>query len=607
MKSKKWLVYIVILNLFLISAVFQGVESHTPKSNAVGDYTLGFEIDDYFEFVCTEFDTTELNNVFGGDWVTDVGDYMWWNGYVAPAALGQKSKFAIVNITDHPSMTDWWQFTYDGWGWIDKVTSFGATPVRDDYTYNLPMNPLGELWNPSVWIIAKPVNIFIANVSYGPGFSSHDNIVNYTGTDVADFEVNWIYDENTGIVKNFVIKNAVDTIIFELWGFELKVQAAETYNWVVTELNAVELGGVFGGDWANDLNFYCWWALNSPSEAGNKSKIEIDSVLNHPTADWYRFYVDGWNWKDKELLHGGVPDRDDVWYNLPMDPTGNTWNPSVWLVPTPVVTYLEELSYLGGTSASGNIITLSSSDVESYEAIWTFDEDLGVTDLFQIKNSLGAIIFEVILMEFKFPVESEFEWKVTKLNAVELENVLGVTWESDIQSFFGSGCNEIGVKMKRKVNNIDLGGTLWYLTTDVWDWTQNFAIEPNYTTSYGLYCDPEDGAWGGWMWCVPYPPYHYLVGRSYLPGSQLSGLVATQNNTAVEDFQLKYIYDDILGIFKTVQLLNDESTAIFEYQLVSAVAPPGAIPGFDIFYIISSVVLMTGLISLIIIRKKVKN
>ncbi|MFX0148543.1 MAG: hypothetical protein ACFE8E_12465, partial [Candidatus Hodarchaeota archaeon] len=329
---------------------------------------------------------------------------------------------------------------------------------------------------------------------------------------------------------------------------------------------------------------------------------------NHPTADWYRLYVDGWNWKDKELLHGGVPDRDDVWYNLPMDPTGNTWNPSVWMIPTPVVTYLEELSYFAGTSASGSTITVSSSDVESYEAIYTFDEDLGVTDLFQIKNSLGTVIFEVILMEFSFPAGSEFEWRVTKLNDVELENVLGGTWETDIESFFGPGCTEVGVKMKRHVTDILLSGNLWYLYTDVWDWTSHsYGSEPNYTTSFGLYCDPEDGFWGGWMWVTPFPPYYYLVGRSYAPGSQLSGLVVTQNNTAVEDYQLKYTYDAILGILKTVQLLNDESIVIFEYRLVSAAVSPGGIPGFDTFLIISSVFLMVGLISLISIRKRIKN
>ncbi|MFX1322488.1 MAG: hypothetical protein ACFFAQ_12685, partial [Promethearchaeota archaeon] len=569
--------------------------------------SLGFEIDDYFEFVCTELDITELNSVFGGDWATNVGYYMWWSGSVAPSALGQKSKFAIVNITDHPTYTDWWRITYDGWGWIDKVNSFGVTPVRDDYSYNIPMNPSGELWNPSVWIIGRPVSVYLANVSYDTGYSIYENIIYYTGTDIGNFEVNWIYDENTGIVKNFVIKNDVDTVIFELWGFELKIQPIETYNWIVTELNTAELEDVFGSDWDLDLrNTYCWWALNVPSEVGNKSKLEIASVLNHPSLDdWYQFYVDGWNWKDKELLHGLLPDRDDVTYSLPMDPTGVYWNPSVWLIATPVVTFLEELSYYGGTSASGKIVTESNTDVEAYEAIWTYDENLGVTELFQIKNSAGDTIFEVILLEFKIPVGSEFEWKVSKLNTGELENVFGVSWETDIQSLFGTDCNQIDAKMKRKINDIILDGSVWYVYYDVWDWTANsFSSEPNYTTGTSLYCDPEDGFWGSWIWFVPVPAYYYLVGRSYTAGTELSGLTVIQNDTAIEDFQIKYIYDEILGVYKTVQLLNDGNTVIFEYNLISAKADKdGDIPGYDLYVLISTTFLIIGFSSIIFYRK----
>ncbi|MFX1501750.1 MAG: hypothetical protein ACFFDH_12365, partial [Promethearchaeota archaeon] len=224
MKSKKLaFLGIMFINLLILNTFEFNRNNSEPKTQAVGDYNLGFEIGDYFEFVCTELDITELNNVFGANWVADVGNYMWWCGYIAPSALDQKTKFAIVNITDHPTLTDWWRFTYDGWGWIDKGTTFPASPVVDDHGYNLPKSPSGELWNPSVWIIAKPIDVFLENVSYNMGYSAYDNIVNYTGIDVANYEVNWIYDENTAIVKNLVIKNDADTVIFEIWGFELKI------------------------------------------------------------------------------------------------------------------------------------------------------------------------------------------------------------------------------------------------------------------------------------------------------------------------------------------------------------------------------------------------
>ncbi|MFW9819484.1 MAG: hypothetical protein ACFFE5_07725, partial [Candidatus Thorarchaeota archaeon] len=171
---------------------------YTPNQSD-GEYSLGFEIGDYFEFCCTELDTTGLNSVFGGDWASDVGDYLWWCGYVAPSAVGEKAKFAIVNITDHPSYTDWWLFTVDGWEWIDKINAFGLSPTCDDKTYNFPLDPAGEMWNPSVWIITKPIDLCISVFSYDVGYSFHDNIINYSGTDVGNYEVNWIYDENNSI------------------------------------------------------------------------------------------------------------------------------------------------------------------------------------------------------------------------------------------------------------------------------------------------------------------------------------------------------------------------------------------------------------------------
>lgn len=143
-----------------------------------------------------------------------------------------------------------------------------------------------------------------------------------------------------------------------------------------------------------------------------------------------------------------------------------------------------------------------------------------------------------------------------------------------------------------------------------WYWTKDsYAIDPNITFGLAVYCNPEDGLWGSWMWITPFPPEYYLLGRGYGGNTKLEYLTVTQNATDVQDFQILYTYDLFLGVYSRVQLLNNQSTVLFEYQLVSVESPPGGlISGFDTLFVISSAFLMIGLISLISIRRrKIKN
>jgi hypothetical protein len=603
MKSKIFIIGLVSSLIFVTSITFSSA-SGTPKSQQIEDFSLGYEIGDYFEFVCTEYDTTELNNVLGGNWLSDVANYMWFCGYVAPSGLGEKAKIEIVNITDHPTYTDWWRYTYDGWSWIEKNTPFGSSPDVDDHSYNFPFNVSGQLWNPSVWLISLPVDLCISELDYGAGYSSSANVITYSGTDILAFEVNWIYDENTGVVKNFRIKNNVGTTIFELWGFELKLDTQETYNWIVTELNTIKLDTIFGNDWGLDINAFCWWALDYPTMVGNKSKFYVDIIENHPTtADWYRFQIDGWNWNGSEQYFKPLPDRENVYYNIPMDPEGATFHYSVFIIPTPVVTFLEELSYDPGYSASGNMVTYQDSGGD-YEVIWIYDENLGVVEVFQIKDSGGDVVFEIMLLEFKLPENTEFTWRVTTLNEARLEDILGGDWELNLQSLFGVNCNASGAELKRTLLEYDLGGDLWYVSFNIWFWTTSaFTSEPDSILSYGLFSNPQDGFWGPWMWLVPIPAHYYLVGRQYDPDIEVSDLTITAESTDIEDYQLVCIYDEILGVLKIVQLRDDSNNVVYEYRLTSAISSEGGIPGYDLYILVSTIALLIGFISILSIKK----
>ncbi len=608
MKSKNKMFVTIFSTLLFFSVLIDIGLAERPKTQANGIYELGIEVDKYYEFYCTEMDSTELNNVYGADWATDLGSWFWFTGSSAPANIGEKTRIYVQAITNTSTI---WQFQIDGWDWTAKTSSYGA-PSVNDVIYSLPFNASNAIFNPTVWIVTSQASSYLAEMSIPMGFSLFENEIYYNSSDVDDYQIGWIFDEETGVIMNWWIKNGAGDTIFEMWGLELKLQVDESYNWIVTTFNQGQLLNTFGSNWELDINAYCWWTLDSPILSGEKSMFYVDAIGNHPSIDdWYWFDIDGWNWKAKDLLHGGVPDRDDGPYALPMDPESFSFTYSLFIIPTPVERYLDAVSYSAGYTHDGNEVTRATSDDEAYTAIWTFDEGLGVVDSFQIKNSGGTTIFHIILMEYKLDPGTSFEWEVTELNEAGLEAVLDTDWEANIQSDFGSGCNELGAKMKKRFDGgVELLGDLWYLDLSEWDWTMgSFAVDPDSTSSsYGVFCNPEDGFWGTWMWFAPFPADYYLIGRSYTTPFELTYLTITYNRTDLQDYQTVYIYDLVFGVFDTIQILDNESTVVFEYQLVTAELPPdGGIPGYDTLIMVSSVFLMIGLISVISIRKKIRN
>lgn len=612
MKSKNKTYLVVITSMLLIGILTNVGVATMPKTQANGTYEFGFEDGDYFEFYCTEMDSTELNNVFGADWATDLGSFFWFTGYNAPSNIGEKTQFLVETIGNTSTM---WQIMMDGWDWTAKTSTYGV-PAQDGVIYSMPFNASTAMFNPTVWLLPIPLEQYIQEMTMPTNFYNYGgNEIFYNGTDVGSYQMCWVYasadDENTGVVKNYWIKNSGGDTIFEMWGFSLVVEDGESYNWIVTNFNQGQITSVFGSNWENDIESYCWWALDAPILSGEKSMFFIDLVTNHGGVDdWYYMEVDGWNWKAKDLLHGGVPDRDNAPYTLPMDPEGVSFTYTLFMIPTPIIRYLDALSYSPGYSRDDNEVTLDATDDQDYTVVWQFDEDLGVVDSFRIKNAAGTTIFHIILMEFKWDPGTAFEWEVTAVDDTELENVLGTDWEANIQTYFGAGCNETGATMKFATEDIHLVTNLWDFDYDIWLWTSSpYAVTPDTSDTYGLFCNPEEGFWGSWMWIVPYIPDYYLAGRGYTVGTALDGLTVTQNATDIEDYQFVYTYDAVWGVFNTVQLLNNESTVIFEYQLISVEPPPGGdgIPGFDVIFLISSAILMIGLISIISLRKKIKS
>jgi len=118
------------------------------------------------------------------------------------------------------------------------------------------------------------------------------------------------------------------------------------------------------------------------------------------------------------------------------------------------------------------------------------------------------------------------------------------------------------------------------------------------------HCDPQNGNWGSWIWLTPFPPHYYLIGRNYILSNELSDLTVTRNLTDIQDFQMTYEYDEILGVYNTVQLLDDIGTVIFEWRLkTTTISTGGGIPGYNPYIFISIMILFIGFVSIVSIKK----
>jgi hypothetical protein len=84
----------------------------------------------------------------------------------------------------------------------------------------------------------------------------------------------------------------------------------------------------------------------------------------------------------------------------------------------------------------------------------------------------------------------------------------------------------------------------------------------------------------------------------------VSDLTVTADLTDIEDFQLVCIYDEILGVLKIVQILDDSDQVVYEFRLTSAiVSPEGGISGYNLYMLVSTIILLIGFISILAVKK----
>lgn len=577
------------------------------KQQATSDYTIGFKIDDNFEFMCTKMDITALNDVFDSNWGEDVGDYMWWIGNVIPSEVGEKSKFSIKNITE--TELGFWQIIIKGWDWIPKDSKFDVSSDHED-AYNLAYNPNLAYFIPEIWLLPSPVENYIASMNLVGAFSYAENTILYSSSEITNYQIGWQFNADNGVVEKFWIKNEIGKIIFEIiLTFYLKFQENESYQWVITTFDAHALEVAFEPSWEDRLRYYLWWTTAIPTTVGERSMLRLDMINNHSIyKDGYEIEIDGWNWRELGNPYGAVPNATRFTYTINMDPDDFTFGDDTIMVPTPVDRYLSSIKYnTNYEQISSNEVQLLRGYSQVMSFIWDFDENLGIMSRFRIKNFSSILIFDMKLMKINIPIDKQFEWKVNTLDQDRLEDVLGPNWAIDIQNTFGVGCNNLGASLKRQIGKIDLNGSFWEFEYKEWYWSSSsFPLLPDMSSKYLLNANSENSSWGSWMWLIPSPSEYYLSGLNYSSNSLVNSQTITSNYTDVENYQIKYYYDTNLGTYRTVQLVDEQNLVLFEFRLVQA-QNQAIIPGYDLTLTIGVVFLITGLLSIAFYKKKSKS
>jgi len=245
---------------------------------------------------------------------------------------------------------------------------------------------------------------------------------------------------------------------------------------------------------------------------------------------------------------------------------------------------------------------------------------------------------------YKVGVEngSELIREVTIVDPVGLEELLGPTWKSKTEMYFGS--TKIGAKYKERVIQIYDNETLNYelypmnaftIRTEVWDWTTTeFSSTPDWIKVYYTFYDPNDVQalcevngrnvsiydwWfrggnptyfvGLYFIYLPLPVDNYLAAIEWDTGWTVSGNNLTGVNAVaprkptwfLNNYTITLMYDHASGALIYQNLQENESNVI--YEVVGKYIFP-TIPGYDLPIFLSITSLAIICLIYIIMKKK---
>ena len=78
--------------------------------------------------------------------------------------------------------------------------------------------------------------------------------------------------------------------------------------------------------------------------------------------------------------------------------------------------------------------------------------------------------------------------------------------------------------------------------------------------------------------------------------------VVILSDSDIDDFFIFWIYDENTGVVKTFRIRNDSAT-IFELNSPTSAPSKDEIPGYSLYILVSTIVLLISFISIILIKK----
>ncbi len=205
---------LVILSMFSLYTSIQAAEKIEYKLGAA----KGTEITLQVKIINEE----KLEEVLGADWEDGIS-------LKDAVEINAKQKIVVKEVDasmdfDVPLFGSQKGIGYkiDKWEWTTE--SFEAEADEEDYSIAWFENPdeLNDMYkylggfSGIIPFVPAPVDEFLSNIEYKRNWGCSDNSVIYLGNVEEKFTAIYTYDKGTGFLSSYIIKDAEDTIIYEV-------------------------------------------------------------------------------------------------------------------------------------------------------------------------------------------------------------------------------------------------------------------------------------------------------------------------------------------------------------------------------------------------------
>ena len=189
--------------------------------------------------------------------------------------------------------------------------------------------------------------------------------------------------------------------------YNVGFQENQEVEYVVTLVDKSELKDIFGKDFKDSFG-------DNAHQEGAKMKIRIDEIDEEVRNRWFTVTIDVWDWVDPDYAFDSEPTREEWDYSTYKTPSkydnATVSDTGFFYVPTPVVSYLDDVDWDTNWKAKTNTIELKNRDKEKYINVWTYDENSGLLSKYEILNNRDKPVYRyeqqqlILIPNYELPI-----------------------------------------------------------------------------------------------------------------------------------------------------------------------------------------------------------